>query len=105
MSITEIQESAGSVANAAKFAGEVLIPGASDMISGNVGGGVATFLASGVVAAALAPTMPVVAALALLGLRVNSFRHATTGEYAWAKMLPPSQQRSNLTESQKTKAG
>lgn len=92
MSILEIQESAESVATAAKFAGEVLIPGASDMISGNVGSGVVTFLASGVVAAALAPTMPVVAALALVGLRVNSFRHATTGEYAWTKALPAPQQ-------------
>jgi hypothetical protein len=92
MSILEIQESAESVATAAKFAGEVFIPGASDMISGNVGSGVATFLASGVVAAALAPTMPVVAALALLGLRVNSFRHATSGDYVWTKALPVAQQ-------------
>jgi hypothetical protein len=92
MSIVEIQESAGSVATAAKLAGEVLIPGASDMISGNVGGGVATFIASGVVAAALAPTMPIVAGLALLGLRVNSFRHATSGEYVWSKALPSPQQ-------------
>jgi hypothetical protein len=99
MSILEIQESAGSVATAAKFAGEVLIPGASDMISGNVGGGVATFLVSGIVAAALAPTMPVVAALALIGLRANSFRHATTGEHVWSRAVPAALQ------PQRTKAG
>lgn len=99
MSILEIQESAELVATAAKFAGEVLIPGASDMISGNVGSGVATFLASGLVAAALAPAMPVVAGLALLGLRVNSFRHATTGDYVWTKAIPA------LPQQQRPKAG
>jgi len=84
----DIKDSADSLATAAKLAGEVLVPGASDLISGHVGGGVATFLATGLLVTALAPTMPILATLAAVGLRVNSFRHATTGQYFWSGVLP-----------------
>lgn len=63
----------------AMVAGEVLLPGASNVIAGNIGAGVAHFLGTGLAVAVLAPSMPVVAALAAIGLRWNSYKMATTG--------------------------
>ncbi len=67
------------IGRTAMVAGEVLLPGASSLIQGEIGTGVGTFVAAGVAAAVLAPSMPLVAALAAIGLRVNSYRIATTG--------------------------
>jgi hypothetical protein len=80
-------KSANTVAKTAMVAGEVFVPGASDLIAGNIGSGVGHFLAAGLAAAVFLPTMPVVAALAAIGLRVNSYQHATTGGYIWSKTV------------------
>lgn len=63
----------------AMVAGEVLMPGASNLIAGNIGTGVATFLGTGLAVAVLAPSMPLFAALTAIGLRWNSYKVATTG--------------------------
>ncbi len=68
-----------TISKTAMVAGEALLPGASSLIAGNIGTGVASFLATGVAVAVLAPTMPVLATLAAIGLRVNSYKLATTG--------------------------
>jgi hypothetical protein len=70
-----------TLSKTAMVAGEALIPGASSLIAGNIGTGVAHFLATGVAVAVLAPSMPVLATLAAIGLRVNSYKHATTGNH------------------------
>jgi hypothetical protein len=67
------------VGRTAMVAGEVLLPGASSLIRGDIGAGVGTFVAAGAAAAILAPSMPLVAVLAAIGLRVNSYKMATTG--------------------------
>ncbi|MES1975135.1 MAG: hypothetical protein V4472_21970 [Pseudomonadota bacterium] len=68
-----------TLGHTAMVAGEVLMPGASNLIAGNIGAGVATFLGTGLAVAILAPSMPLVAALTAIGLRWNSYKMATTG--------------------------
>ncbi|MBB6254536.1 DUF6072 family protein [Nitrospirillum iridis] len=72
--------------NTALLAGEIVVPGASDMIAGNIASGAGTLLASGLVAAVIAPSMPLIGILAAVGLRINSFRHATTGQHVWSNV-------------------
>ncbi len=63
----------------AMVAGEVLLPGASELIAGKVTSGVAHFVLAGLAGALLAPTMPVLAAVAAIGIRADSYTRATTG--------------------------
>ncbi len=77
--------SLADVTSAAKVVGEVLIPGATHLIHGNIGTGVATFLGTGLAVAALAPVSPVLAMLAAVGLRANSYNHAVAGKHLWQK--------------------
>lgn len=72
-----------SLSNTAKLASEVFIPGSSDMVSGNVGSGITTFLATGALVALLAPASPLLAVLAGVGLRANSFHHSLRGQHLW----------------------
>lgn len=65
---------------AAMMAGEVLLPGASEFVVGNVGSGVTTFAVTTLAVAVLAPTMPLLALAAAVGLRANSYKKATTGQ-------------------------
>ncbi|MGN6122561.1 MAG: DUF6072 family protein [Sphingomonas oligoaromativorans] len=67
------------IGRTAMVAGEVLLPGASSLIRGEIGTGVGTFVAAGLAAAVLAPSMPLMATLAAIGLRANSYKVATTG--------------------------
>jgi hypothetical protein len=66
-------------AKTALVAAEVLVPGASNLVAGNVGVGVATLVGTFAAVAMLAPTMPILGAIAAIGLRVNSYKLATTG--------------------------
>ena len=50
-----------------------------DEPAGNVGVGVATLVGTFAAVAMLAPTMPLLGAIAAIGLRVNSYKLATTG--------------------------
>lgn len=71
--------------NTAKLAGEALLPGASELIAGNIGSGIGHFLVNGLVVAALAPTMPLLAALATVAVRTNAYSGATRGLFLWQK--------------------
>lgn len=71
--------------NTAKLAGEVLVPGASELIAGNIGSGVGHFLLNGLMVAALAPSLPLVAALASIAVRTNSYSSSTRGRFLWQK--------------------
>jgi hypothetical protein len=79
MQSTPLADGNTAIGRTAMVAGEVLLPGASSLIRGDIGTGVGTMLATGVAVAMLAPTMPVLAALTAIGLRVNSYKIATTG--------------------------
>jgi len=78
-------ESLDGISNSLKIASEIFVPGASDIAVGNVGSGVATFLATGALVAALAPASPLLAVLAGVGLRANSLNHSIKGSYLWAR--------------------
>jgi hypothetical protein len=64
---------------AAMIAGEVLLPGASELVVGNIGSGVTTLAVTTLAVAALGPTMPLLALAAAIGMRANSYKRATTG--------------------------
>jgi hypothetical protein len=67
--------------NAIRLVGEVFIPGASQFVAGNIGSGIAHNLLAGAAGVALIGTgvAPVIGALAILGIKLNSFASATTG--------------------------
>jgi hypothetical protein len=67
----------------AMFASEIFIPGASNLIAGNVGTGVAHLAVATALGAVLAPTMPLLALLSVVGVRLNSYQKATTGANLW----------------------
>ena len=71
--------------NTAKVDGEVFVPGASELIAGNVASGIGHFVASGVAVALLAPTMPILATLAAIGIRANSYSQGTRGAAIWKR--------------------
>jgi hypothetical protein len=79
MQTTQSTDGNTTLAKTALVAAEVLIPGASNLVAGNVGAGVATLVGTFAAVAVLAPTMPILGALAAIGLRVNSYKMATTG--------------------------
>lgn len=79
MQTTQTTDGNTTLAKTALVAAEVLIPGASNLVAGNIGVGVATLVGTAAAVAALAPTMPILGALAAIGLRVNSYKLATTG--------------------------
>jgi hypothetical protein len=75
--MAEIQTAIG---NGVKLVGEVIVPGASELIEGHVPSGVAHFLIGGVLVAVLAPTFPLLAGLAGIGVRLNSYAQSTSGK-------------------------
>lgn len=79
MQTTQSTEGNTTLAKTALVAAEVLIPGASNIVAGNLGTGVAHLIGTFAAVAVLAPTMPILGALAAVGLRVNSYKLATTG--------------------------
>jgi len=79
MQTTERLDSNTTLARTLLVAGEALVPGASNIVAGNIGTGLGHLVATGVAVAVLAPTMPFLAAVTAIGLRVNSYKLATTG--------------------------
>ena len=79
MQTPQITDGNTTLARTALVAAEVLVPGASSIVAGNVGAGVATLVGTVAAVAVLAPTMPILGALAAIGLRVNSYKMATSG--------------------------
>src|SRR5690242_17180188 len=71
--------------NALRLAGELFVPGASQLVSGNIGSGILHNLLAGAAAAALIGTgvAPVLGSLAILGIKLNSYTSATTGRNVW----------------------
>ncbi len=84
MPLPDSAEGVGSLAKTVMFAAEFMLPGASQVISGKTGAGVATFVGNGLAVALLAPAAPLVAAVLGIGLRVNSYVHATEGQTLFA---------------------
>lgn len=79
MQTTQNTDGNTTLARTALVAAEILVPGASSLVAGNVGVGVATLVGTFAAVTILAPTMPILGALAAIGLRVNSYKLATSG--------------------------
>jgi hypothetical protein len=69
-----------AVGNGVKLVGEVVVPGASELIEGNVRSGVVHFLIGGVLVAVLAPVFPLLAGLTGIGVRLNSYAQSVSGK-------------------------
>ena len=78
-----MSESVGQ--NALRLAGEIFVPGASQLISGNVGSGILHNLLAGAAGIGLIATgaAPVIGGLAILGVKLNSFTSAVKGRNLW----------------------
>ncbi len=74
--MADLQTAAG---NGVKLVGETLVPGASELIEGNVRSGIGHFLVGGVLVAVLAPSFPLLAGLAGIGVRLNSYAQSVSG--------------------------
>ena len=73
-----------TASNAVKLVGEVFVPGASQLIEGKIGSGAGHFIVGGILVAALAPLSPLIAALAGVGVRLNSFHNSVYGTSLWS---------------------
>jgi hypothetical protein len=73
------------VGNATSLLGEIFLPGASQYMAGNVGSGIVhSLLAMGASALLIGSgAAPVIGALAVLGIKLNSYSFATTGRNLW----------------------
>jgi hypothetical protein len=69
-----------AVGNGVKLVGEALVPGASELIEGNIGSGISHFVIGGVLATLLAPSFPLLAGLAGIGVRMNSYSQSVSGK-------------------------
>jgi hypothetical protein len=65
--------------NGLKLLGEVLVPGAAEMLEGRLGSGVAHNLIAGAAALAFTPVSPVLAGLTVLAVKLNSYSRSVTG--------------------------
>jgi hypothetical protein len=74
-----MSESQSVVGNGLKLVGEVVVPGASELLEGRIGSGlVHNLLAVGAIS--LLSGMPVLAGLAALAVRANSYSRSVTGQ-------------------------
>jgi hypothetical protein len=101
MQSADLQQNTATLARTAMVAGEVFIPGASDLIAGNIGSGVAHFVLAGLASAIFLPTMPLIAVAAAIGVRVSSYQHATTGINLWGQTTAALSERSRSREAAK----
>jgi hypothetical protein len=69
----------GVLVNGIKLLGEVLVPGAAEMIEGRLGSGVAHTLIAGAATLALTPVSPVLAGVTVLAVKLNSYSRSVTG--------------------------
>lgn len=83
MTDTGLGATATPLAKTAIFGAEVFVPGAARFADGDVGSGVAHFLAAGVVTTLIAPSMPLIGALAVIGVRANSLFKTMSGRDLW----------------------
>jgi uncharacterized membrane protein YeaQ/YmgE (transglycosylase-associated protein family) len=71
--------------NALRLAGEVFVPGASQLVSGNIGSGLLHNVLAGAAGAALVGTgvAPLLGSLAILAVKLNSYSSAVSGRNIW----------------------
>jgi hypothetical protein len=71
--------------NALRLAGEIFVPGASQLVSGNIGAGLTHNLLAGAAGVALIGTgvAPVLGAVAVLAIKLNSYSSAVSGRNLW----------------------
>ena len=71
--------------NTLRLVGELFVPGASQLVSGNIGSGILHNVLAGGAGLALVGSgvAPVLGSLAILGVKLNSYASATTGRNVW----------------------
>jgi len=71
--------------NALRLAGEIFVPGASQLVSGNISSGLVHNLLAGAAGVALIATgvAPLIGTIAILGVKLNSYASATSGRNLW----------------------
>ena len=85
-----MSDSQAVLGNGLKLVGEAVIPGASELLEGRIGSGLLhNLLAAG--AAGLLAGMPVVAGLAVLAVKANSFSRSVTGQNILGSVLDRAQ--------------
>jgi hypothetical protein len=67
------------VGNGLKLLGEVVIPGAAEMLEGRLASGVAHNLIAGAATLAFAPISPVLAGLTVLAVKLDSYSRSVSG--------------------------
>jgi hypothetical protein len=72
-----------ALGNGIKLVGEVLVPGAAEMLEGRVASGLGHNLVAGAAALVLAPISPLLAGLAVFGVKLNSYSRAVVGQNLW----------------------
>jgi hypothetical protein len=93
--------------NALKLAGEIFLPGASQLLSGNIKSGLvhtALGIAAGV---ALVGTgvAPVMGTLAIIGVKLNSYASSVSGDGLWSIGSEAVGRRAEPTPEAPTRAG
>jgi hypothetical protein len=99
-----VNDNVGS--NALKLAGEIFIPGASQLVSGHIGSGLVHNLLAGAAGIALVGTgvAPVIGTLAILAVKLNSFSSSVSGRSLWAVGSGAMASRSDTTSARSTTA-
>jgi len=92
--------------NALRLAGEVFVPGAAQLVSGNIGSGILHNLLAGVAGVALVSTgvAPVLGSLAILGVKLNSYASATSGRSLWDLTLGGTREEDGLRAERPSRA-
>jgi hypothetical protein len=65
--------------NGLKLLGEVMVPGAAEMLEGRLGSGVAHNLIAGAATLAFAPVSPLLAGVTVLAVKLNSYSRSVSG--------------------------
>jgi len=88
------------VGNGVKLVGEVILPGASQMLDGRIGSGLLHTLASGLAIAALGP----IGGLVSVAVRLNSFSSSVNNRNLWDLTSESINRRSTSAGSAPSKA-
>lgn len=69
--------------NGAKLLGTLVFPGAANILEGRILAGLAHNLAAGLAAVVLCPTVPMVAALVVFGVKMNDLNSSINNRNIW----------------------
>jgi hypothetical protein len=80
------QQQQSVLGNGLKLLGEILVPGASEMLEGKLGSGLAHNVIAGAATLALVGVSPVLAGMTVLAVKANSFSRSVNGRNLWSAL-------------------